>query len=118
MNYKFDDLMNDAKIIFDSVADKTNEAVKYSKTQVERIQLKNSLRERYQTLGRLYYAMSESGSDETSNMCVIIEQIKKLKSSINLAEECVNAKKSKVCGFCESKNDAGDLYCKKCGEKL
>lgn len=118
MNYKFDNFISDAKVVFDKVAEKTNEAVEYSKTQIERIQLKNKIREKYQELGKLCYDMHESGQDETGNMKNIIDEIKELKKELVSANESVNAKQAKVCAFCSEKNDGGNLYCKKCGEKL
>lgn len=118
MSYKFDNLMNDAKVVFDKVAVKTNEAVEYSKTQVERVQLKNKIREKYQYLGKLCYDMHESGQDETGAMKTIIDEIKKLKSELTAANQTVNAKQASVCAFCGEKNDGGNVYCKKCGEKL
>ena len=62
--------------------------------------------------------MHESGQDETGSMKNIIDEIKELKKELVSANETVNAKQAKVCAFCGEKNDGGNLYCKKCGEKL
>lgn len=118
MSYKFDNLISDAKVVFDKVAVKTNEAVEYSKTQVERAQMRNKIRDKYYDLGRICYQMHESGNDETGSMKKIITEIEQLKADLKAADEVVSAKQPKACKFCGEKNDSGNLFCKKCGEKL
>lgn len=118
MNYKFDDLISDAKVVFDKVAVKTNEAVEYSKTQVERAQLRSKIRDKYQELGKLCYHMHDTGNDETGEMKIIINEIDHLKVDLKSADEAVNSKQACICKFCGEKNEAGNAYCKKCGEKL
>ncbi len=51
-------------------------------------------------------------------MKIVINDIRSLENKLNEADKVVNAKKSKTCKFCLTKNDADSVYCTKCGEKL
>ena len=86
MSFNFDDLVAGAKDVFDKAAAKAGEAIDYSKTQIDRGQLRS--------------------------------KIKELQNKLDEADIAVNAKKTKVCKFCETANDAASVYCTKCGEKL
>lgn len=118
MAYNFDDLIADAKELFDKAADKANEAVEYSKTQIDRAQLRSKIREKYTELGKLCYNMHETDADETGKMKIVIADIRSLENKLNEADKAINAKKPKTCKFCLTKNDADSLFCTKCGEKL
>ena len=96
MSFNFDDLVSGAKDVFDKAAAKAGEAIDYSKTQIDRGQLKAKIKEKYCDLGKICYNMHECGDDDVS----------------------VNAKRSKECRFCGTANDAVSAYCTKCGEKL
>ena len=48
MAYNFDDLVADAKNIFDKASAKAGEVVDYSKTQIDRAQLRSKIREKYE----------------------------------------------------------------------
>lgn len=118
MAYNFDDFISDTKNIFDKVAARANDAVDYSKTQIDRAQLRSKIREKYAELGKICYEMHESDSDETISMKPVIAEIKELKKQLVEADKNVNAKKNQVCKFCETTNDFLSVYCSKCGEKL
>lgn len=118
MAYNFDDLVADAKNIFDKASAKAGEVVDYSKTQIDRAQLRSKIREKYTELGKLCYNMHETDADETGKMKIAINDIRSLENKLNEADKVVNAKKSKTCKFCLTKNDADSVYCTKCGEKL
>ncbi|MCD7731610.1 MAG: hypothetical protein LUI05_08985 [Oscillospiraceae bacterium] len=118
MAYNFNDLKEDAKSIFDKAAAKANEAVDYSKTQLDRAQLRSKIREKYTELGKLCYNMHETDADETGKMKIVINDIRSLENKLDEADKAVNAKKCKTCKFCLTQNDADSVYCTKCGEKL
>ncbi len=118
MGYNFDDLVNDAKNVFDKAAVKANEAVEYSKTQLDRAQLRSKIKEKYTELGQLCYNMHETDVDETGRMKIVIADIRNLEKKLHEADKAVNAKKCKTCKFCLTQNDADSEYCTKCGEKL
>ncbi|MCI5904773.1 MAG: hypothetical protein MRZ61_06500 [Oscillospiraceae bacterium] len=118
MAYNFEDLKTDAKNLLDKAASKANEAVDYSKTQLDRAQLRSKIREKYTELGRLCYNMHETDADETGRMKIVINDIRSLERKLNEADKAVNAKKCKTCKFCLTKNDSDSVYCTKCGEKL
>ena len=67
MSYNFDNLISDAKGILDKAAVKAGEAVDYSKTQIDRAQLRAKINEKYTELGKLCFNMHESDADETKN---------------------------------------------------
>lgn len=118
MAYNFDNFINDAKNVCDKATAKVNEAVEYSKTQIDRAQLRAKMNEKFTELGKLCYNMHESDADETGKMKIVINDIKNLESKLKEADKAVNAKKCKTCKFCLTKNDADSVYCTKCGEKL
>ena len=118
MAFNFDDLVAGAKDVFDKAAAKAGEAIDYSKTQIDRGQLKSKIKEKYTELGKICYDMHECGDDRTGEMKEVIGEIKELQIKLEEADIAVNAKKTKVCRFCETANDAASEYCTKCGEKL
>ena len=82
MAYNFDDLKTDAKNLLDKAASKANEAVDYSKTQLDRAQLRSKIREKYTELGRLCYNMHETDADETGRMKIVINDIRSLEHKL------------------------------------
>ncbi|MGN0603001.1 MAG: hypothetical protein ACI4I2_03405 [Oscillospiraceae bacterium] len=118
MAFNFDNLKSDAMNLFDKAASKTAEAIDYSKTQIDRAQLRAKINEKYAELGKLCYNMHESDADETGRMKIIIGEIKKMKTKLDEADKAVKSKKNKVCKFCLTENEADAVYCTKCGEKL
>lgn len=118
MAYNFDNFVSDAKNVFDKVASKANDAVDYSKAQIDKAQIRAKIREKYEELGKAYYEIYESDSDKVGSMKPIIAEIKKLKIKLEDADSSVKQSKYKACAFCEIVNDGASIYCKKCGEKL
>lgn len=118
MSFNFDDLVSGAKDVFDKAAAKAGEAIDYSKTQIDRGQLRSKIKEKYCELGKICYDMHECGDDRTGEMKKVIGEIKELRDKLDEADSAVNAKKTKICRFCETANDAVSVYCTKCGEKL
>ena len=118
MAINFDEIKSGAKDIFDKAAAKANEAIDYSRTQIDRGQLRAKIKEEYCKLGKICYDMHEVGDDRTGEMKQMIAEIKKLKEKLEEADAAVNAKKTKECKFCGTANDAASVYCTKCGEKL
>ena len=118
MAFNFDGLVSGAKDVFGKAAAKAGEALDYSKTQIDRGQLRMKIKDLYCKLGNICYNMHENGDDRTGEMKKVIGEIKELKNKLDEADTAVNAKKTKVCRFCGTANDAVNDYCTKCGEKL
>ena len=118
MGFNLDGLVSGAKGVFDKAAAKAGEAIDYSKTQIDRGQLRAKIKDLYCKLGNICYDMHENGDDRTGEMKKVIGEIKELRDKLDEADVAVNAKKTKVCRFCETANDAASVYCTKCGEKL
>ncbi len=118
MAINFDEIKAGAKDLFDKAAAKANEAIDYSRTQLDRGQLRSKIKEEYCKLGKICYDMHEVGDDRTGEMKQVIGEIKQLKTKLEEADAAVNAKKTKECKFCGTANDATSEYCTKCGEKL
>lgn len=116
MGYSFDDFIYDAKKAIDKMGEKTGAAVEYSKTQVEKAQLKGKLREKYCDLGKLCYEMHERDIDYTGSMKKLLEQIREIETQIEEADIMLGV--PKICPLCGTKNAADNTYCTKCGEKL
>ncbi len=118
MAFNFDNLKSDAKNLFDKAASKTADAIDYSKTQIDRAQLRTKINEKYTELGKLCYNMHESDADETGRMKIIISEINKLKEKLDEADKAVKLNKKKTCKFCLTENEADAVFCIKCGERL
>lgn len=118
MAINFDEIKSGAKGLLDKAAAKANEAIDYSRTQLDRGQLRSKIKEEYCKLGKICYDMHEVGDDRTGEMKQVIGEIKQLKTKLEEADAAVNAKKTKECKFCGTANDATSEYCTKCGEKL
>lgn len=116
MKYGIDDFISDSKGVLDKITVKANEAVNVSKAYVEQAQLRVKLRERFYELGKVCYSMHKEDTDETGRMKFLIKEIKMLEAQLEFAEEASG--KPKICALCGEKNDSGNTYCCKCGEKL
>lgn len=116
MKYGIDDFISGTKDVFDKLTVKANEAVNVSKAYVEQAQLRVKLKERFCELGKVCYSMHKEDSDETGKMKFLIKEIKMLEAQLEFAEEASG--KPKVCALCGEKNDSGNTYCCKCGERL
>ena len=116
MKYGFDDLIGDSKEAIDKVAAKANNAVSVSKAYAQRAQLRVKLKEKYYELGKVCYNMHATDADESGNMKKLIKEIKLLEAELEYAEEASG--KPKVCAYCGAKNQADNLYCSRCGERL
>ncbi len=68
MAFNFDNIVSGAKDIFDKAAAKAGDAIDYSKTQIDRGQLKMKIKEKYCELGKICYDMHECGDDKTGEM--------------------------------------------------
>lgn len=116
MSYSFDDFIYDTKKCIDKVGEKTGEAIEYSKTQLEKAQLKGKLRDKFCDLGKLCYEMHETDRDYTGSIKKLLDEIKSIESEIKEADDTL--KTPKVCTLCGAKNSGDSEYCCKCGEKL
>lgn len=114
----FDEFVNGAKRCFDYAAEKTEKAIDISKLQIEKSQLVCKLKDEYTDLGKLCYAMSETGEDYSENMKAKIINIHNLKEEIAILNGQLNKPKNKTCPKCGYSADTKSEYCAKCGEKL
>lgn len=114
----FDEFVNGAKRCFDYAAEKTEKAIDISKVQIEKSQLVCKLKEEYASLGKLCYAMSETGEDYSENMKAKIINIHNLKEEIAILNGKLNKPKSKACSNCGNVTENKSEYCPKCGERL
>lgn len=118
MAYNFDDFVNGAKSFADKAVSKANEAVDYSKTQLDRAQLRGQIKEKFCELGKLCYNMHKTDADETGRMKIVIGEINALEIRLNEADKAVNLKKPRVCPNCGAKNSVDSAFCCKCGGKI
>ncbi len=116
MNKNLDGLINGSKKAFDFVGRKTGDAIGYSKTQVEKTQMKIKFREKLTELGRLCYEMHKTDIDYTGSMKNLIIELDDLDRRMKFADEALGT--PVVCGLCGTKNDSSNTYCTKCGERL
>lgn len=118
MSYNLDDFINDAKKLTDKAVSVANDAVDYSKSQIDRAALRSQIKEKFTVLGKLCYNMKKTDADETGRMKIIFEEIDELEAKLHEADKAVNAKKTKICPDCGEKNPYSDAYCHKCGCRL
>jgi hypothetical protein len=117
MSYNLDDFLSDAKEIFDKVTTKAGEAVDYSKGQFERAHIKTKIKEKYAQLGKMYFDSQDTGVSDLSAVGRLCKEIRELKNEIEVSEKQGSAI-SGVCRFCGTKNEPGNVFCGKCGERL
>ncbi|MDE7295102.1 MAG: hypothetical protein K2N72_11815 [Oscillospiraceae bacterium] len=116
MKNTFDNIIGGTKDIADKVAQKAASAVNVSKSYVDRAQLRLKMNAKLEELGRLCYNMHKTGADESGNMKMVIKELKVLDAQLEMAEEASG--KPKICAFCGGKNNADNIYCARCGERL
>lgn len=114
MAINFDNIISGAKDIFDKASVKAGEAIDYSKTQIDRTQLKVKLKEKYCELGKACYESKTKGTDKT----MAIEKLANEITDINAKLAESEPKKSKVCPSCHTENSTESAYCRACGGKL
>ena len=119
-NNTFDDFVGTAKKCMDYAARKTSEAIDYSKKRIEKAQINNEIRSKYEALGRITYRMSEDKAlDESKKIKTLIYEISKLKEDLADIDEILKTKSDSVfCQQCGSANDKSADYCSKCGKQL
>lgn len=114
MAFSFDNIVAGAKDIFDKAAEKTGEAIDYSKTQIDRSQMRVKIKEKYGELGKAYYESQMENADRNDEICKLVTEIRDLHKK--LAE--TDTKKEKVCSGCNAVNSPDSSFCRTCGKKL
>lgn len=114
----FDEFLSGAKRCFDYAAEKTGKAIDISKLQIEKSQLVCKLKEEYTALGKLCYAMSETGEDYSEKMKAKIINIHQLKEEIAILNSQLNSTRTTTCKGCGYTSETRFDYCPKCGEKM
>lgn len=116
MKNTFDNFISGSKDLADKIAEKAASAVNVSKSYVDRAQLRVKMNSKLEELGRLCYNMHKTGTDESGSMKMLIKELKVLDAQLEMAEEATG--KPKICAFCGGRNDAENVYCARCGERL
>lgn len=114
MAFNFDNIVAGAKGIFDKAAEKTGEAIDYSKTQIDRSQTRVKIKEKYGELGRAYYESQMENADRTDEICKLVTEIRDLHKKLSETD----TQKEKVCPKCNAVNTPESCFCTACGEKL
>lgn len=116
--------------IFDSVVDKTRQAIETAekktsnltesaKLQLNRNEANNELKRRYEALGKMLYDQKKNNKDnsELIDKCILtIDEINNKINSINIKLD--GLKKTVKCIRCGTINSNEDNFCSKCGTKL
>ncbi|MBQ9673146.1 MAG: zinc ribbon domain-containing protein [Ruminococcus sp.] len=114
-----DDVMDNVRTAATTVSKKTNSFVDYSKLKFTASGLANEIRKKYQTLGEEIYTASKIGTEDSTAVEQLIQEIDALKEQLQITNELITAAKHKItCPVCKAELDRESLFCNKCGTKV
>lgn len=115
----FEDFFVKAKSAVDAIGEKAGQYVDVSKLNIRLAELKNDLKNEYESLGKTIYKSTKNGEDGKSDINVSVAQIDNMLMQIDELKNQIAVLKNKVlCKSCEHLNEVDSVYCAKCGEKL
>lgn len=98
---------------------KTGNAVELSKLKLRAMQLRSQIQSTYERIGTLTYEQEKTFSDNRELIDVCIKEIDELFVQLNEVNVMISDIKDGVkCPGCSTLNDAGVVYCKKCGVNI
>lgn len=114
-----DDLRDNVITAANTVSQKTNSFVDYSKLRFTASGLANEIKRKYQALGEEIYTSSKIGADDSSAVELLIHEIDDLKEQLQITNEMITAAKHKItCPICKAELDKDSSFCNRCGTKL
>ena len=114
-----DEIFQRARGVVNAAAQKTGEAIDYSKIKLEIMKSNNELREAYELLGKTFYSMCRDQNENQELLDSLMTNITEIIGKLNdLNAKIEDKKKTLVCPLCGSKNLQDSVFCAKCGARL
>ena len=115
----WEDFFVKAKVAVDTLGEKAGQFVDVSKLNIKMAELKNDMKNEYETLGKAVYRAKKEQIEDDVTINYEIAQIDNLGLQIEELKKQIAAMKNKVlCQSCGQPNEIGSCYCAKCGEEL
>ena len=118
----FDKLGKKASETYKLTAEKTGKLAKETKLKLKINDLKSTVSDVYEDIGKKVYELHEIGKKSVSFDKDLLEEISKLEDLTNqiskLNEECLTLKNKKRCPNCNREIKIEDKFCHNCGYKL
>ena len=115
----WEDFFVKAKVAVDTLGEKAGQFVDVSKLNIKMAELKNDMKNEYETLGKAVYRAKKEQIEDDVTINYEIAQIDNLSLQIEELKKQIAAMKNKVlCQSCGQPNEIGSCYCAKCGEEL
>ena len=115
-----DNIFEKAKDIFEAAYRKTENVVSHQKQKLDVQSLESKLNKNYETLGKAYYGMLNSGEDfDSEALKPILDEIKENLLAVNAAkEELMKYQNKRRCKACGEIIDNNSQFCNRCGKKV
>ncbi len=114
-----EDFFVKAKEAVDTLGEKAGQFVDVSKLNIKMAELKNDMKNEYETLGKAVYKAKKENIDDDATVNYEVAQIDNLTLQIEELKKQIATMKNKVlCKSCGQPNEVGSCYCAKCGGEL
>ena len=114
-----EDLISKAKGAVDVIGEKAGQFASVSKLNLKVMDAKTQLKHELEALGKIVYENFGSDIQDSAEVATQIQTIKELHSKIESLKSQIAFMKNKIlCKSCGNQNEAGSLFCAKCGENL
>lgn len=114
-----EDFFVKAKEAVDTLGEKAGQLVDVSKLNIKMAELKNDMKNEYESLGKAVYKAKKENIDDAATVNYEVAQIDNLGLQIEELKKQIATMKNKVlCKSCGQPNETGSSYCAKCGEEL
>ena len=115
----FEDLKSGVRYAAETIGTAGKTVCRRSKIALEEADTRRALRDALAKLGRSYYELRTSGSDDFSSADELMEEIASLDDKLaQIQSRKEEEKKVKTCPLCGRKNEKDASFCSGCGEAL
>lgn len=115
----FEDVLNKAKDVAETVGNKTTEFVEATKLRMQAAEIEKDIASTLEGLGRLVYDGRKAGEDVGALVDDCVAKLDDMNASLKELQDKIDAYANIVrCQTCGIINTDDSLYCKKCGAKL
>lgn len=115
----FDDVVDKAKDLAETVGKQTEKVVEISKLKLQVSQVNSDVKHAYEKLGSAIYNMKKANYEDEGLIASVVEEIDGLMEERVRAEaKLATLKNMVICEACGAKNQQDAVYCTKCGSRL
>ena len=115
----FEELKSGVTYAAESIGNVGRNVYRKSRLAIEEADIRRELRDTLARLGRVYFELRTSGSDDLSVADELVEAVEKLDEKLfQVTAEKSDAKQEVVCPICGRKNAKDASFCSGCGVAL